>query len=921
MEKEEDHLASLPGAVLTARHDDTVSDDKPLDGIDKEPGKPGQTNDNNNDNDDGTDKTTGSRMLMGMMDLGPDSTNSDRDRGGSDQTNVISCPVGTNTDDKTEISLHHHERYIVGRTGDREHGGERSSHPHQRQPDGDANRPRDTSPNVAGWDDDQYLARSTELSHRRLSHQLMRSWNPTGRSSNENRLAGVPSTSRQALRRAADNSVPPMTDCSIDFHSVGLEVPFPGIAHPGNNSECSPLSMDNSSEDGGSRVEKVTTVQEATRNDSNRDLGACGPPPSILSHMEEDGKQPHTADTSSSNILDSHNPLGTPDGRYFKEGGLVSIAREHSHEDRGNTGSLKGGRQEDADSALQCRNDGNTGSHDTSNTDHPVPNNDNTPSGDADMEQAEVVQFTHDATPDSKYDTYSCMIDNLQNDRSVEIQLAAFNRPHMRAFHLAWMSFFVAFFTWFSITPLLSEVQRTLNLTKREIWTSSMFGVGSSAVTRVVIGPLCDKYGARRAMAGTLIISAIPTGLTGLVQSAPGLNLLRLFVGVAGSAFVTCQYWASTMFTVEVAGTANAIVAGWGNLGGGVTQVVMGAILFPLFKLAFSSYDNKEEDDGNDNSDTGNGTTNDPGTELAWRSVSVVPSLMCMAMAYFVLFYSDDSPKGNYNKMSKEGYIPKVLAGRALHRACGSLNTWILFVQYGCCFGVEITMVNAAALYFKEVFGLTTEAAAGTASVFGWINLFARGIGGFLSDMANASFGMRGRLWMQVVTLILEGGLVIVFSATNSLGLAILVMIFFSLFVQAAEGATFAIVPYVSPSITGSVAGLVGAGGNVGGVAFALLFRDMDYQNAFKTMGYVVMGSGLLSFFMTMKGLATLCGGKDAPEVLEQRVNRAEQLGGRRSVLIEDPDASAHHESSWSGSVSQGHSQSQCLSNGNKSSN
>ena len=86
-------------------------------------------------------------------------------------------------------------------------------------------------------------------------------------------------------------------------------------------------------------------------------------------------------------------------------------------------------------------------------------------------------------------------------------------------------------------------------------------------------------------------------------------------------------------------------------------------------------------------------------------------------------------------------------------------------------------------------------------------------------------------------------------------------------------------------------------------------------------MGYVVMGSGLLSFFMTMKGLATLCGGKDAPEVLEQRVNRAEQLGGRRSVLIEDPDASAHHESSWSGSVSQGHSQSQCLSNGNKSSN
>lgn len=177
------------------------------------------------------------------------------------------------------------------------------------------------------------------------------------------------------------------------------------------------------------------------------------------------------------------------------------------------------------------------------------------------------TNFGHAAAPDSKYDSYACMVDVTQNDRSVEIHLYSMARPHMRAFHFAWMAFFVAFFTWFAITPLLSEIQRSLDLTTKQIWMSSVFAVAGSAVTRILIGPLCDKFGSRWAMAGTLILSAIPTALTGLVQTAAGLNAFRLVIGVAGSAFVTCQYWTSSMFIVEVAGTANALVAGWGNLG------------------------------------------------------------------------------------------------------------------------------------------------------------------------------------------------------------------------------------------------------------------------------------------------------------------------------------------------------------------
>ena len=137
----------------------------------------------------------------------------------------------------------------------------------------------------------------------------------------------------------------------------------------------------------------------------------------------------------------------------------------------------------------------------------------------------------------------------------------------MRAFHASWFSFFVAFFAWFAITPLLSEVQDTLGLSDQEVWTSSLSGSASTIVFRILMGPACDKFGARLCMAAILLTSAIPTALTGFVTTSVGLSVVRAFIGIAGSSFVACQYWTSSMFTKEIAGTANALVAGWGNLG------------------------------------------------------------------------------------------------------------------------------------------------------------------------------------------------------------------------------------------------------------------------------------------------------------------------------------------------------------------
>jgi len=462
-----------------------------------------------------------------------------------------------------------------------------------------------------------------------------------------------------------------------------------------------------------------------------------------------------------------------------------------------------------------------------------------------------------------KYSEYAVEVDPDQDDKATEIKLCSFARPHMRAFHCSWIGFFIAFFIWFAIAPLLSEIKDTLGLTKKEVWTSSIVGVGGTIFMRFLLGPLCDKVGARVLFAIILCFASVPTACTGFVNSATGLAILRLFIGVAGGTFVMCQYWTSRMFTKQVVGTANALVGGWGNLGGGVTQLVMGSGLFPLFKIFY-----------------------DDDAEKAWRSVSVVPAVVAIGIAMMIYFYSDDAPKGNYSELKKHGAMAEVSAAASFRSGALNFNTWILFIQYACCFGVELTMNNAAALYFKETFGQSTESAAAIASIFGWMNLFARGLGGALSDKMNAKMGMRGRLWAQTILLFCEGALVLVFANTGTLGASITVMVFFSLFVQAAEGSSYGIVPYVDPPSTGSIAGIVGAGGNSGAVGFGMGFRQLDYEAAFTIMGITIMASSALSVLISIKGHAGLLWGQDDPNLTK----------GGETLAVPEPDAEKAEE-------------------------
>jgi NNP family nitrate/nitrite transporter-like MFS transporter len=174
---------------------------------------------------------------------------------------------------------------------------------------------------------------------------------------------------------------------------------------------------------------------------------------------------------------------------------------------------------------------------------------------------------------------------------------------------------------------------------------------------------------------------------------------------------------------------------------------------------------------------------------------------------------------------------------------------WALFVGYGACFGVELTIHNIAASYFHDKFQLGLKEAGLLAGSFGVLALFARSLGGYLGDRAGRRFGLDGRGRFLTLMLLLEGIGLIAFSRMDSLVPAAVLLVTFGLFVHIAAGATYAVVPFIKPNGVGAVAGIVGAGGNLGAVMAGLLFRgDVgSTQTGLLWLGGAVMASAALA--------------------------------------------------------------------------
>jgi len=471
-------------------------------------------------------------------------------------------------------------------------------------------------------------------------------------------------------------------------------------------------------------------------------------------------------------------------------------------------------------------------------------------------------------------------------------QLTNCSRPHMHGFWAGAIGFFCTFFSAFAAAPLGEYITPTLGLTKDDKTLGGILAVSGTVIMRFLTGPLCEKFGARRVFAG-ILLGACPGIIWMMCANSPAEFIAcRFIIGLGLATFVTCQVWASQLFAKSVVGAANATAAGWGNLGGGVTQLVM-----PQVAEGFIAA-------------TGN-------EETAWRMCFGLPLIMHLLASMFVL-WGRDLPDGNFKELEMSGAKQASAVGGAAKVGFSNVNAWILLVTYGFCFGVELTMNNIVSGYFTDYHGMYPSTAGALAACFGMMNLFARSWGGLLSDWCASKWGMRGRLWSMWIIQVLEGCMCVwmacitlgmradfdepgtakvdafftngvphnstvdgVFGPTkvgicgskaftkdgiivgdihtpncvrnnDSVGYCLFVMIMFSTCVQMAEGLHFGVVPYVSRPALGIVSGMVGAGGNIGAVltGFSIFKNDSVYRtdSGILYMGCAIIGTSLLMF-------------------------------------------------------------------------
>lgn len=446
----------------------------------------------------------------------------------------------------------------------------------------------------------------------------------------------------------------------------------------------------------------------------------------------------------------------------------------------------------------------------------------------------------------------------------------------MKVLHLSWMAFFITFVVWFNFAPMLEMVKSSLGLSNQEIKTLLILNVALTIPARVFIGMLTDRFGPRLVYSVLLAVCSIPCFMFALADTFLQAAVARFLIGFIGAGFVIGIRLVSEWFPHNQLGTAEGIYGGWGNFGSAAA-----AFSLPTLAIMF-------------------------GGENGWRYATAITGLM--SLLFSVVFYLNvtDTPKGStyfrpkhlsaMEVTSKGDFffllimkIPMyaVLALLAWKLSPSGINmigqnvvyaidagliaiyllevkqVWqvnknifttpiepiyqykfkqvaVLNGLYFATFGSELAVVSMLPLFFSETFTLTPVLAGMVASSYAFMNLMSRPGGGILSD----KFGRK--LTLLILTAGLALGYLLMAQVNSSwpIGLAVTAVMACSFFVQAGEGAVFATVPLIKRRMTGQIAGMTGAYGNVGSVVYLTILSFVSYQIFF----YVIAATAVIGF-------------------------------------------------------------------------
>ena len=459
-----------------------------------------------------------------------------------------------------------------------------------------------------------------------------------------------------------------------------------------------------------------------------------------------------------------------------------------------------------------------------------------------------------------------------------KINLLSFSGS-VRTLHLGWIAFFISFFVWFNHAPLMASIREALGLTDQQVKTLLILNVALTIPARIVIGMLVDRFGPRIMYSFLLAISSVLCFFFAIANSFEQMALARFLLGFVGAGFVIGIRLIGEWFPAKQVGLAEGIYGGWGNFGSAGA-----ALTLPTIALMF-------------------------GGEDGWRyalALTGVIALVCSGIFYLA---ARDTPKGStYFKPKKMGamevtskgdmvlyiimnipmyatlalltwklspvnlkllsedistgiYIALVILfaynvykiihvnSEALSQPIPEIHRYkfkqvaVLNLAYLVTFGSELAVVSMLPLFFKDTFNLSLVQAGLLASGFAFMNLAARPGGGLISDY----FGRKKTLTILLLGLAVGYFAMSQIDSSWSLTVAVITTMACSFFVQAGEGAVFAMVPLIKRRLTGQIAGMTGAYGNVGGVLFLTVLSFVDASIFF----LVIAGSAVVVLGIT----------------------------------------------------------------------
>lgn len=498
-------------------------------------------------------------------------------------------------------------------------------------------------------------------------------------------------------------------------------------------------------------------------------------------------------------------------------------------------------------------------------------------------------------------------------------ELIDFSQERIRVLHYTWIAFFVTFYVWFNMAPLATTMLRSFDgLTPDHIKVLAICNVALTIPARIAVGALIDTYGPRIVFSALMVVMAIPAFFFALGDSFLQLLIARLVLGSIGAGFVIGIRMVAQWFPPKMIGRAEGFYAGWGNFGSAGAAMTLPWIGISLFGETLGMGDDgwrwalgfnaavclvygvayyflvRDMPEGRRFVGAKKAEPMTVGSwgdlvayllwsfplvaamgVLAWRLSKVdiggerllEPLHLWIVYGVLALVYVAHVAKTlQVNVPRLRRRIPE--SERYHFGSVAALNS-----TYFANFGAELAVVSMLPMFFETTFSnlrgddgslLMTSTVAGLiAASFAFVNLFARPLGGLLSDK------MRNRKLTMLVYMVAiavgfvgmasigaygppdatgQATIVPMFDGLWWLVTAVVITIACSIFVQGAEGATFAIIPMIHKPMTGQIAGMAGAYGNVGAVVYLVLFSLVDA----KTFFYIIAAGAAVSFVVCL---------------------------------------------------------------------